>query len=183
MKPVHEIYEGIINTVSGIEVNLLDPIPDMISIEDIAHSLAYQCRFAGHIKRFYSVAQHSVVVAAMAPDDIKKYALLHDASEAYLQDITAPLKHIWGPAYKLLEERFMKVVAIKFDLDIEQFKEVKPYDQRAVELEHQTFQCGKMHLWQAECLTLNIPVTVFSPDHSESVFLSAFYTLFGSAYI
>jgi 5'-deoxynucleotidase YfbR-like HD superfamily hydrolase len=183
MKPVHEIYEGIINTVSGIEVNLLDPIPSQISIEDIAHSLAYQCRFAGHVKRFYSVAQHSVVVAAMAPDALKKYALLHDAAEAYLQDVTAPLKQIWGPAYKLLEERFMKVISKKFDLDPELFTEVKPYDKRAVELEHQAFQCDKMHLWQTECLTLNIPVTVFGPDHGESIFMSAFYTLFGSAYI
>lgn len=183
MKPVLEVSDGIINSVSGKEVNLIDPLPDMICIKDIANSLGFQCRFAGHVKRFYSVAQHSVFVAALAPDHLKKNALLHDAAEAYLQDISAPLKYIWGPAYKVLEDRFMKTIALKYDLDPELFKEVKPHDVRAIEIEHAAFQCDKMHEWQAECLTLQLPTSVFGPDHSVSYFLSAFYKLFGSAYI
>ena len=183
MKPIHEIYDGVINTISGVEVNLLDPIPSMINIEDIAHSLAFQCRFGGHIKRFYSVAQHSVLVTAMAPYEIKKYALMHDAAEAYLQDITSPLKHVWGPAYKILEERFMKVISVKFNLNPDLFSEVKTFDKQAVELEHQVFQCNKQHLWQSECLSLGLPVTVYGPEHAESFFMSIFYKLFGSAYI
>ena len=183
MKPVLEINDGIINTISGIEVDLLDPRPDMICIEDIAHSLAFQCRFGGHVKKFLSVAQHSIMVAAMAPDDLQKHALMHDAAEAYLQDITAPLKVIWGPAYKSLEDRFMKVISVKFNLDPERFKEVKPFDIRAVEIEHAAFQCGHMHKWNAECLTLQMPTMVYGPDDAEQFFMSSFYGLFGSAYI
>jgi 5'-deoxynucleotidase YfbR-like HD superfamily hydrolase len=94
MKPVLEVNDGIINTVSGIEMDLLNPTPEMIDINDIAHSLGMQCRFGGHVSMFYSVAQHSVFVAGKAPAELRKHALLHDAAEAYLQDITAPLKNI-----------------------------------------------------------------------------------------
>jgi hypothetical protein len=100
-----------------------------------------------------------------------------------LQDITAPLKAIWGPAYKKLEERFIQVIAIKFDLDPARFKEVKPYDIRAVEIEHAAFQCGRLHEWWTEAISYNMPGSVYGPEHAESFFISTFYNLFGSAYI
>jgi len=183
MKPVLEVNDGIINTVSGIEMDLLNPSPEMIDIIDISNSLGMQCRFGGHVSTFYSVAQHSVLVAAMAPPELRKYALMHDAAEAYLQDITAPLKRIWGPAYNILEEQFMKAISIKFELDIALFKEVKPFDIRALEIEHAAFQCGKLHEWQTECRTLDLAATVYGPQHAGGFFLSAFYTIFGSAFI
>ena len=183
MKQVHENKDGIINTVSGVEVNLLDPIPDMINIEDIAHSLSYQCRFGGHVSRFYSVAQHSVMVAAMAPKELKKYGLLHDAAEAYLQDITAPLKHIWGPAYKILEERFMKVISLKFGLDLELFTAIKEFDKEAVEIEHNAFQCGKLYEWQTKARVLGEQPTPYSPEASRVLFMSSFMRYFGCKHL
>lgn len=70
-----------------------------VDLEDIAHSLAYQCRFNGHTKRFYSVAEHSVILARLVEPksevqnlERRLCALLHDASECYLGDITSPVR-------------------------------------------------------------------------------------------
>lgn len=91
----------ITETSTGIAVNLVDPQPEMFCIEDIAWSLGMQCRYNGHTKWFYSVAQHCVNVAhCMLRDErTPKQALdglLHDAHEAYLGDIISPVKRIDG---------------------------------------------------------------------------------------
>ena len=70
-----------------------NPQPDQIDVKDITFSLAHICRFNGHSKKHYSVAQHSVLVAQRFNDPkLRLYALLHDAHEAYTGDITSPLK-------------------------------------------------------------------------------------------
>ena len=68
------------------------PNPDDIRIEDIAHALSNQCRFAGHAREFYSVAEHSVHVSQLCLPEHALWGLLHDASEAYLVDLPRPLK-------------------------------------------------------------------------------------------
>lgn len=104
-------------TFTGRRVCSLSPSPDEIDIEDIAHSLAYQCRFLGHTDGFYSVAQHSVLVSQMVPDQDALWGLLHDAAEAYLGDLPAPIKrepemHM----YRAAEERLLEAVAARFSL-------------------------------------------------------------------
>jgi len=84
-----------IATFTGKVFDLLNPKPEMVCIEDIAHSLAYQCRYTGHTKIFYSVAQHCVLMAEnpdFPGDPMKK--LLHDADETYLGDIAKPWKDL-----------------------------------------------------------------------------------------
>lgn len=83
-------------THSGRMVDLLDVKPEDIHFDDIAHSLAQTCRFVGHTKRHYSVAEHSINVARLLPEPIKIYGLLHDAHEAYIGDISTPLKRTLG---------------------------------------------------------------------------------------
>jgi hypothetical protein len=113
--------EGWIQTYTGKKFYLTDPTPDMVCLEDIAHALSMQCRFAGHTKQFYSVAQHSILVANLiTEDELKIYGLLHDASETYLVDIPKPLKQLI-PKYKSLEIRAMKAIAAKFNLSIDSF--------------------------------------------------------------
>ena len=80
-------------TYTGKEFYPLDPNPADIDIKDIAHALSNCCRFAGHIKSFYSVAQHSVIVSELCEPENALAGLLHDASEAYLSDIARPVKY------------------------------------------------------------------------------------------
>ena len=84
-------------TASGTAVSLSNPDPNAISIRDIAAHLSKQCRFNGATGSFYSVAQHSVIVAdacAKKGPEVQLYALLHDAHEAYLGDIARPVKQM-----------------------------------------------------------------------------------------
>lgn len=105
-----------IRTFTG---RLVDPVHlkvDDICIEDIAHALSNQCRFSGHVRRFYSVAEHSVRVMKKCSLDPLS-ALLHDASEAYLVDLPRPLKyHPQFAFYKEVEAHVEGCIATKFGL-------------------------------------------------------------------
>jgi len=81
-----------IQTRSGKAVDLLKPEPDTIDFRDIAYALSRLCRFTGHVRRHYSVAEHCVRVSAMLPPTIRLYGLLHDAHEAFIGDISTPVK-------------------------------------------------------------------------------------------
>lgn len=85
-----------IQTFTGKKVFPFAMTPDQVCIEDIAHALALKCRFTGHCKRFYSIAEHSVRVSWLVRPEVQLAALLHDAAEAYLPDFARPLK---GKAY------------------------------------------------------------------------------------
>jgi hypothetical protein len=87
-------YDGHwITTFTGRKFHYLNPTPDEICIEDIAHALALTCRFGGHCREFYSVAEHSYRVAMEVDNQDSLAALLHDAHEAYLHDVPRPIKH------------------------------------------------------------------------------------------
>src|SRR6267378_1608096 len=92
-------------TYSGLQFYHLAPTPEMVCIEDIAHALSQTCRWTGHTKFHYSVAQHSIYCSFLVPAEHALAALLHDASEAYLGDMNRPLKHYTdaGPAYMKVE--------------------------------------------------------------------------------
>lgn len=108
----------------GIKFWPLDPRPEEIHIEDIAHALSNVCRFGGFVKHHYSVAQHSLLVSYKVPPCDALWALLHDAPEAYLGDQCRPVKrsmvfHInecFHPFAKV-EEELMRVVAKRFGLE------------------------------------------------------------------
>lgn len=108
------MYEPWIETYSGIKFYFLEPTPDMININDIAQSLSRQCRFSGHLKKFLSVAEHSILVSRNC--DNKLHGLLHDASEAYLLDVPSPIKQ-YLLNYKELEAGVMKAILEAFGLD------------------------------------------------------------------
>jgi len=106
-------------THSGGYVNLLDPDPDTITLQDIAHALSYEPRFGGHSRRFYCVAQHSVLVSRLVPKEYALEGLLHDAHEAYCKDIPSPLKGIiagHGSPYRSVEETLDTVIRRKYGL-------------------------------------------------------------------
>ncbi len=85
-------------THSGGRFYVSDVTRTKIKLEDISHGLSHICRFGGHTKFFYSVAQHSLMVADIVKAlggtvEQEMWALMHDSTEAYMGDIPTPLKH------------------------------------------------------------------------------------------
>jgi hypothetical protein len=124
---------GCILTHTGKFVNPLEATVDDIDLADIAHSLSNLCRYNGHVSHFYSVAQHSVIVAEQfnifTEKYLRKWGLLHDASEAYLGDVVAPLKHSGHYDFYLeAEDRMMEVICERFDLDLPMPEEIDIVD-------------------------------------------------------
>lgn len=114
-----DFIEGEIVTASGARLNLLRPDPESICLEDIATGISREGRYANQTARFYSVAEHSLHLARLVGADpwLRALALLHDASEAYLRDIPAPIKCIPGFAkYRAIEGALMDAVLTRFGL-------------------------------------------------------------------
>lgn len=125
-----------IRTYSGQYIDLLDPRPEHIHIEDIAHALSTMPRFAGHLKHPYTVAQHSIFCYHKAPSNHKLVALLHDATEAYLMDLPSPLKNAL-PGYKLIEAKLQRVIFDRYGVGCRIPEIVKQIDREALEWEWQ----------------------------------------------
>lgn len=140
-KPIETVSS--LMTISGKFIDMLDPDPDVFDIEDIAHSLANQCRFGGHSSVYYSVAQHCCLCSVLVPNHLKLTALLHDATEAYLVDIPKPLKNQL-PNYMRIEHDFMKIIATRYGLIYnEKFpEEIHQADLCMLELEWNKFTIG-----------------------------------------
>lgn len=105
-----------VSTYLGNRFNPVDGRIDNIHMEDIAHGLAFQCRFNGQTSEFFSIAQHSLIVADLVPAHLRLAALLHDASEAYLGDVVKPLKALL-PNFKEIERRVEDAIAERFSVD------------------------------------------------------------------
>lgn len=126
-----------IHTATGRRFNLMLPDPKDVSIGDIAHSLARQCRFNGHTDCFYSVAQHSVLVARLVPQEHRLAALLHDAAEAYTGDIIRPVKNIIGNRWRTIEEPIERAICVAMGI-IDQYPwhaSIKEADDRLLQAE------------------------------------------------
>lgn len=125
---------------SGTKVSIHDPQPDQFKLDDIAWGLSNTCRYGGQCNFFYSVAEHCCELAEYTIKhlgDVKlaKHVLLHDASEAYLGDIPAPLKQYLRD-YQRIEAKFESVIAIRFGLNMPKYKDaVKDLDTRILKTE------------------------------------------------
>lgn len=109
-----------VQTYTGVRWDILHPRADDVRCEDIGHALAHLCRFAGHTREHYSVAQHAVLVSeflerAYVPLQEQLAGLLHDAAEAYLGDLPTPVKRLF-PAYADLEAVTLEVIFKRFGL-------------------------------------------------------------------
>lgn len=110
-----------IRTFTGKLIDLAAPEVKDISILDISRGLSHLCRFAGQLPRFYSVAQHSVLVSQLVDPEVKCYGLLHDASEAYMGDLSRNLKHhTLLQGYCLIEGLMQAVILTAFGLRVAQ---------------------------------------------------------------
>ena len=156
-----------------------------IRLEDVAHALSNLCRFGGHVRRFYSVAQHSVLVATILAEDrgwtwsspIVRFGLLHDAAEAYLVDVPRPIKRSlteYGPIEKCIMrsviERFnVRGVGGLYDA------EVKLADNIALMTEHRDLLCSCERPWGdefAQYVPRRQVVVPYYPEVAEKLFLA-----------
>src|SRR5690242_3132863 len=133
-----------IQTVSGRRVDPFAPDPAEVELDDIAQALSNQCRFGGHCRVFYSVAQHSCLAAELVAggggDAVAQlWALLHDAPEAYLVDLPHPLKHRseLGRVYRQAEALLQTAICERFDLPLEPPASLKPIDRALLATERQ----------------------------------------------
>jgi len=171
-------------TFTGKLVNPLDLHQDDICIEDIAHALAYQCRYNGHTKKFYSVAEHCILLAVTdeypGPPGMK---LMHDAAEAYLPDVCCPLKN-YLEGFKEIEENVMKVVSKVFGLPLfkgvindavkEGDSKIIYWESKALMPEHEVWgeptkpfvELLGLTPWQAEELFLKLFSEIFEKETS-----------------
>ena len=168
-----------INTYTGRQFWPLDPRVEDVDIEDIAHALSLQCRFTGHVRSFYSVAQHCVLVAECVPESDRLWALLHDAPEAYLIDLARPVKQASEMrGYRDAEDRLMHVIADRFGLVGDIPASVKDADNRMLMTEAHSLM--KMHpQWLVDAPWQPYPVTItpWLSGIARSRFLNRFHAL------
>lgn len=166
----------------------LDPRPEDVRLEDIAHGLSNQCRFAGHTIRHYSVAQHSVLVSILLErtgEDpiVVKWGLLHDAPEAYLVDLPRPIKYSGKlEAYKEFEMLNQIAIMTKFGLPTQEPSNVKKADVRMLHTEQRDlFRMERDCEWLDENRPLRWKIRPWSPEKAERMFVIRFKMLEGTA--
>lgn len=166
-----------IQTYSGRRFTPLNPNSDAIVIQDIAHSLAMQCRFTGHSLKFYSVAQHSVLVSYICDYKDRLWGLLHDSPEAYLIDIPRPLKHSGQfENYKAIEKINQNAICKKFNLELEEPASVKRADSILLATEMRDLMYPRTD-WKSLCEPLPFKIIPWTPEEAEQQFLKRFFEL------
>jgi len=156
----------------------MDPQPEEVCIEDIAHALSHICRYVGHCLRFYSVAEHSVLLYRFAPAEFKKAALMHDSPEAYVVDLPRPLKPFIR-SYKYIERDVAEAIQKKFDLPNICPPEVAKLDARILQDEQQQNMSSPPMSWSTQALEpLGVKLEFWSPQVAEVMFLSAYREAF-----
>ncbi|CAJ2945271.1 Uncharacterised protein [Burkholderia pseudomallei] len=174
-------------TASGRYFDFLEPDPDSIVIEDIATALSRICRFTGHTTQFYSVAQHSVLVSYLVPPEYALQGLLHDAAEAYLGDVSSPLKQLL-PDYKAIEHRVERAILARFGLPFPLHPAIKEADLQALVTERRDFMAEPMEVYRVTDAiawewvegvetTAAVPLPIFNPAVARMVFLSRYAEL------
>jgi uncharacterized protein len=170
-------------THSGISFNLLQPDYDLIEVEDIAHALSNICRFTGHTRVFYSVAQHSYLASFCVPPEFALEALMHDATEAYVGDVSSPLKSQLHE-YRNIEFWIDSAIRQRFNLPASQSPCVKHADLVMLATEKRDLMPAHTEEW---ALPANIeplgpdPIQPMAPDMARWYFLDRFKQLTNSA--
>jgi len=167
-----------ISTRSGRRLYLHNPSPSQILIDDIAHGLAHQCRFNGQTNKFYSVAQHSVIVASILPPELKLAGLLHDAAEAYLGDIVQPLKELL-PEFAEIESRFAEVIGERFNVDLKHHDLIKRADLIALATERRDLMPMEIVEWDSLIGVIPLSKSIYplSPEKAKARFIDYYLKL------
>lgn len=193
-------------TYTGRAFYPLDPNPEDIDIVDIAHALSMQCRYNGHVDRFYSVAEHCTLIAGWFLDQtadglpdaqaqiLALWALLHDAAEAYIGDMVRPLK-LHMPDFRAADDLLTAAIATRFNLLVMQWGKrqindritqhfpvipdaVKAADTRILLDERAELLVPPPGAWQIEGLEpLGVTIEGWEPARAKAEYLSMFAAL------
>lgn len=182
-----------IQTVSGKVFRPLAPEQATINAFDIAHALSHACRFAGHVRQFYSVAQHSVHVFREVQErcehegvsrdvaiELQFAALMHDASEAYCVDIPKPIKLMPELAgYREIEKRVEAAVQQRFSIAAEHAHHpwIKWADLRVLATEARDLLATPDQKWSVREEPMQRTIRPISVEHARKAFLSAYALL------
>lgn len=155
----------------------LDALVEDIDIEDIAHALSQICRYGGHTRLFYSVAEHCIHLSNAVSPENALWALLHDATEAYVGDMVRPLKRFM-PDYCEAEDRLMATICYKWGLPYEMPAEVKDADNRILLDERSVLLSAPPHPWHQDGLEpLGAEIRIWTPIQAKINYLNRFAQL------
>lgn len=193
-----------IPTFTGRRFDPLSPRPQDFCIEDIAHALSQECRYAGQTSRFYSVAEHSVMVSrwaqilvqksAVSPEfqqfpgetehEVSLWGLLHDASEGLgLRDIPVPILRNakWAAGYREAHQHVMSVVAEKFGLGKLEPHAVIEADKRMVATEWpQLIHPSQAYEYSSLVQSFGTELSCLDPINAEFLFLARYRSIMSS---
>lgn len=165
-----------IQTITGRAWWPIDPHPEDVDIADIAHALSMLCRYGGHCKAFYSVAEHSVLVSRCVPPEHALIALMHDATEAYLVDVPRPIKqHLAN--YKELEHLAWVAIADRFGLPYELPACVHEADNAVLLAERAVLKGPSPGQWNVPGKPAKVVIECLPPEVARWRFLERFHQL------
>lgn len=165
-----------IQLASGLYFDFLDPWHSDFTIEDIAEGLSKLCRFNGHCRGFYSVAEHSVYVSYLVPPEERRAANLHDSPEAFTGDFPSPLKQLL-PDFKRIEKNIEEAVLHKFSIE-HLSKSVKLADMIMLATENEQLLRGDYWPCLGDIRPLkNFEIKGMMPTEAKQFFLDRFYEL------
>ncbi|MBS1807472.1 MAG: hypothetical protein JST84_04700 [Acidobacteria bacterium] len=168
-------------TIMGRELSIFAPDPKLLCILDVAHGLAHLCRYAGHVRHFYSVAEHSYWTSIIAPQHLALSCLLHDAAETNINDLIQPVKqHISG--YQRIENGFESAYAEQFGLPFPFPPEVKATDRAIYQIEctQARHLNSTLDIEEPESLTptaIKVKLRFWSPRKARKKFLRRYFFL------
>ncbi len=114
---------GAILVRAGVLFDVIHPTPEAVSFQDIGHALSQVCRYGGHVSHFYTVAEHSVLLArwflVRGEIEFARWALLHDAAEAYVGDVVRPIKRGLGPWFAMVERQVARAIFRRAGLPVD----------------------------------------------------------------
>ena len=157
-------------TYSGGRFYPLDPQPGEIDRGDIAHALSLLCRYGGHVDRFYSVAEHCVLMSQFVEPEHALATLLHDATEAFVVDVPRPLKRVLRD-YGAIEAAVWNAICQKFRIAADLPESVKDADNRIL-LTERTALMPRAERWSQDDEYSPLPVTIqcWSPSVAERAY-------------